>query len=221
MAFSFDLFHGDTSFRPADWRIQITPEINVNYLAAQENGIVNFDVRKGTTRLDTHLGLQEGFAEVKLKDLSNQYDFVSLRVGIQSFTSDFRGFIFSDQEPGVRLFGNFDSNRYQFNLAYFAMLEKDTNSGLNSMAYRHQQVMIANIYRQDFFMPGYTIQASFHYDKDDPSFQYDTDNFLVRPAPIGTVVPHSIRAYYYGLDGRRPLRQAEPHACFLSGAGPR
>ena len=101
----------------------------------------------------------------------------------------------------MRLFGNFDSNRYQFNLAYFAMLEKDTNSGLNSMAYRHQQVMIANLYRQDFIKPGYTIQASFHYDKDDPSFQYDTNNFLVRPAPIGQVIPHSIRAYYYGLTG--------------------
>ena len=122
-------------------------------------------------------------------------------MGVQSFTSDFRGFIFSDQEPGVRLFGNLDSNRYQFNLAYFAMLEKDTNSGLNTMAYRNQQVMIANLYRQDFIKPGYTIQASFHYDKDDPSFQYDTNNFLVRPAPIGLVTPHSIRAYYYGLTG--------------------
>jgi hypothetical protein len=202
LAFSLNLFHGDTaSFRPPDWRIQITPEININYLAAQENGVVNFNVLKGTTRLDTHVGLQEGFAEVKLKDLSNQYDFVSLRVGVQSFTSDFRGFIFSDEEPGVRLYGNLDSNRYQFNLAYFAMLEKDTNSGLNSMAYRNQQVMIANIYRQDFLRPGYTIQASFHYDKDDPSLQYDTDNFLVRPAPIGDVVPHSVRAYYYGLAG--------------------
>jgi hypothetical protein len=200
-AFSFDLFHGDTSFRPADWRIQMTPVVDVNYLATQETGIVNFNPAKGTTRLDSHLGLQEGFAEVKLKDLSNQYDFVSLRVGIQSFTSDFRGFIFSDQEPGVRLFGNLDSNRYQFNLAYFAMLEKDTNSGLNTMAYRNQQVMIANIYRQDFIKPGYTIQASFHYNKDDPSFQYDTDNFLVRPAPIGNVTPHSVRAYYYGLAG--------------------
>jgi hypothetical protein len=201
LAFSFDLFHGDTSFRPADWRIQITPEVNINYLNVQETGVVNFDVRDGTTRLDSHLGLQEGFAEVKLKDLSNQYDFISLRVGIQSFTSDFRGFIFSDQEPGVRLFGNFDSNRYQFNLAYFAMLEKDTNSGLNTMAYRNQQVMIANIYRQDFFIPGYTIQASFHYDKDDPSFEYDTNDFLVRPAPIGNVQPHAIRSYYYGLTG--------------------
>jgi hypothetical protein len=200
-AFSFDLFHGDTSFRPADWRIQVTPVIDVNYLATQEDGIVNFNPAKGTTRLDSHLGLQEGFAEVKLKDLSDQYDFISLRAGIQSFTSDFRGFIFSDQEPGLRLFGNLDSNRYQFNLAYFAMLEKDTNSGLNTMAYRNQQVMIANIYRQDFFIPGYTMEASFHYDKDDPSFQYDTDNFLVRPAPIGEVAPHAVRAYYYGLAG--------------------
>jgi hypothetical protein len=201
LAFSLNLFHGDTSFRPADWRIQVTPEVNVNYLAAQENGVVNFDVRKGTSRLDAHLGLQEGFAEVKLKDLSNQFDFVSLRAGVQSFTSDFRGFIFSDEEPGVRIFGNLDSNRYQFNLAYFAMLEKDSNSGLNSMVYRNQQVMIANIYRQDFIKPGYTIQASFHYDKDDPSFRYDTNNFLVRPAAIGLVKPHSIRAYYYGLTG--------------------
>jgi len=201
LAFSFDLFHGDTAYRPADWRIQVTPEVNVNYLFTQENGIVNFDVRKGATRLDTHLGLQEAFGEVKLKDLGNQYDFVSVRAGIQRFTSDFRGFIFSDEEPGVRLFGTLDSNRYQFNLAYFAMLEKDTNSGLNSMAYRNQQVMIANLYRHDFIAPGYTIEASFHYDKDDPSRQYDTDNFLVRPAPIGNVVPHSVRAYYYGLAG--------------------
>ncbi|HUA21090.1 MAG TPA: carboxypeptidase-like regulatory domain-containing protein [Bryobacteraceae bacterium] len=199
--FSLDLFHGDTSFRPADWRIQLTPELNVNYLWTQENGIVNFNVRDGTTRLDSHLGLQEGFVEVKLKDLSDQYDFISARAGIQSFTSDFRGFIFSDQEPGLRLYGNLDSNRYQYNLAYFAMLEKDTNSGLNTMSYRHQQVMIANLYRQDFVKPGYTMEVSFHYDKDDPSFQYDTDNFLVRPEPIGVVRPHAIRAYYYGLAG--------------------
>jgi hypothetical protein len=207
LAFSFDLFHGDTAYRPADWRIQITPEVNANYLWTQENGIVNFDVRKGTTRFDSHLGLQEAFGEVKLKDLGHQYDFVSVRAGIQSFTSDFRGFIFSDEEPGVRLFGTLDSNRYQFNVAYFAMLEKDTNSGLNSMAYRHQQVTIANIYRHDFLAPGYTIEASFHYDKDDPSEQYDTDNFLVRPAPVGSVVPNSIRAYYFGIAGDGHFRR--------------
>lgn len=201
LSFSFDLFHGDTSFRPIDWRIKVTPEVNINYLAAQENGIVNIDVRKGTARLDAHLGLQEAFVEVKLKDLSHAYDFISARAGIQTFNSDFRGFVFFDQEPGLRLFGNFSSNRYQYNLTYFSMLEKDSNSGLNRMQYRGQQVWIANFYRQDFIRPGYTIQASFHYDKDDPSFAFDTNHFLVRPAPIGAVRPHAVRAYYYGLTG--------------------
>ena len=201
LAFSFDLFHGDTSFRPIDWRIKFTPEVNINYIHAQENGVVNIDVRKGNTRLDAHLGLQEAFVEVKLKDLSHDFDFVSARAGIQSFNSDFRGFIFSDQEPGLRIFGNLRNNRYQYNLAYFAMLEKDTNSGLNRLDYRHQQVMIANLYRQDFLKPGYTIQVSFHYDKDDPTFKFDNNNFLVRPAPVGFVKPNSVRAYYYGLTG--------------------
>src|SRR5581483_11390824 len=199
LSFSADLFHGDTSFKPVDWRIKFTPEINLNYVDVQEVGVVNIDVRKGTTRYDTHVGLQEAFVEAKIADLSHAYDFVSARAGIQTFNSDFRGFIFFDQEPGLRIFGNFDSNRYQYNAAYFAMLEKDANSGLNTMQYRNQQVMIANVYRQDFFRPGYTIQASFHYDKDDASLEYDVDHFLVRPSPIGAVKPHSVRAYYYGL----------------------
>ncbi|MBI3665831.1 MAG: carboxypeptidase regulatory-like domain-containing protein [Acidobacteria bacterium] len=201
LSFSFDLFHGDTSFRPIDWRFRVTPEVNINYFNVKERGIVNADVRKGTTRTDAHLGLQEAFFEVKLHDLSHDYDFVSARAGIQPFTSDFRGFIFSDQEPGFRLFGNLRSNRYQYNAAYFSMLEKDTNSGLNTLQSRNQQVFIANLYRQDFIKLGYTIQASFHYDKDDPSFQLDNNNFLVRPAPIGNVREHSIRAYYLGVAG--------------------
>ena len=200
-AFTAELFHGDTAFRPPDWRIRITPEENVNYLATRELGIVNADPTAGTTRFDTHLGLQEAFAEVKIRDLSESYDFVSARAGIQNFNSDFRGFIFSDQEPGLRIFGTLDSNRYQFNVAGFAMLEKDTNSSLNRMKYRNQQVFVANLYRQDFLWHGYTLQASVHYDKDDASFQFDRDNFLVRPAPVGSVLPHKIRTVYYGLTG--------------------
>lgn len=201
VAVSATLFRGDTAFRPIDWQVRFTPEFNFNYLAAQENGIVNIDVRKGTTRYDQHAGLQEAFVEARLKNLSNDYDFVSARAGIQSFNSDFRGFIFFDQEPGLRLFGNLKSNRYQYNVAAFTMLEKDTNSGLNSFEYRRQQVYVANLYRQDFIKPGYTIQVSFHYDKDDATKQFDQNHFLVRPAPIGAVKPHAIRAYYYGLTG--------------------
>lgn len=200
-SFSAALFHGDTAYRPVDWQIRFTPEVNVNYLKVRENGIVSPDVRAGTTRLDAHAGLQEVFVEAKIADLSRSFDFLSARAGIQTFTSDFRGFIFSDQEPGVRLFGTLDSNRYQFNAAYFSMLEKDSNSGLNSMAYRGQQVWIGNLYRQDFLKPGYNIQVSVHYDKDDAALQYDTNGFLVRPAAVGLARPHKVRSYYYGLTG--------------------
>ena len=181
--FSFDLFHGDTSFRPVDWRIHVTPAVNVNYLNVRELGIVNVDVRDGTTRLDSHAGLQEAFVEYKIRDLSPNYDFLSVRAGIQGFSSDFRGFLFVDEQPGVRLFGNLHSDRWEYNVAYFNLLEKNTNSGLNTFEPRHQQVIIANLYMQDFIKPGYTTQFSIHYNKDDASVHYDDNGFLARPRP--------------------------------------
>ena len=205
--FSFDLFHGDTSFRPVDWRIRITPAVSLNYLSVQERGIVNADVTKGTTRFDAHIGLQEAFGELKIKDIGPNYDFVSVRAGIQGFNSDFRGFLFVEEQPGVRIFGNLDSNRWQYNVAYFNFLEKNTNSGLNSMALRNQQVIIANVFRQDFLFQGYTAQLSVHYDKDDATIHYDDNGFLVRPSPIGRVFssgviqPHSVHAAYIGWTG--------------------
>ena len=205
--FSFDLFHGDTSFRPVDWRIRITPAVSLNYLDVQEREIVNVDTRKGTTRFDSHVGLQEAFAEVKLHDIGPNYDFISVRAGIQGFNSDFRGFLFVEEQPGIRIFGNLDSNRWQYNVAYFNFLEKNTNSGLNSMALRQKQVIVVNTFRQDFLFQGYTAQVSVHYDKDDATFHFDDNGFLVRPSPIGKVFssgvlrPHSIEAAYIGWTG--------------------
>lgn len=107
--FTADLFHGDTAYKPVDWRIRVTPVANINYLAAQENGVVNIDVRAGTSRLDGHVGLQEAFVEKKLKDLSPNYDFISVRAGIQQFTSDFRGFLFVEEQPGGVITAAFQS----------------------------------------------------------------------------------------------------------------
>ena len=50
--FSFDLFQGDTSFRPVDFRIRFTPEINLNFLQTRERGLVNVDPAKGINRFD-------------------------------------------------------------------------------------------------------------------------------------------------------------------------
>lgn len=199
---SFELFHGDTTFKPRDWAIKFSPTFSIpNYLNARENGVVNIDVRRGTTRTDWHVSLEEAFGEVKLADVNANYDFVSVRAGIQPFVSDFRGFIFSDNNLGARVFGALDNNRVQFNGAYFSMLEKDTNSGLNRFDTRHQNVYIANVFRQDFLAKGYTVQGSFHYNDDRRSIEFDRNGFLVRPALIGDVKPHALKVGYVGVSG--------------------
>jgi len=185
---SFDLFHGDTSFKPVDWRIRVTPEASLNFLDVKELGIVGPNVAQGTTRFDTHVGLQEAFFEYKLADLSPNYDFISMRAGIQEFASDFRGFLYVDEQPGLRIFGNADNNKFEYNATYFNLLEKNTNSELNTFDRRGQQVLIANVYKQDFFKKGYTAEFLVAWNKDDGGLHYDDNGFLVRPAPIGVVI---------------------------------
>ncbi len=196
-----DLSHGDAAFKPADWRVKVSPVFNVNDFEVEELALVNPDVRDGTGRARTFTALEEWFVEAKLADLSPDYDFVSARVGSQFFNSDFRGFIFSDTNRGARLFGTYEANRDQFNLVVFDMLEKDTNSQLNTFDNRRQIVAIANYYRQDFIWPGYTAQVSVHYNHDEPSFEFDKNDFLVRPAAVGTFQPHEVDAVYLGWTG--------------------
>jgi hypothetical protein len=197
-----EFYHGDVAFKPRNWEIRVTPVFNLNYLGLRENNGVNISPRNGSTRTDRQFAFQELSVEKHLSDLSANYDFVSLKAGIQRFGSDFRQFIFSDFNLGARLFGSFHSNRYQYNFAYFNLLEKDTNSELNTVFNdRLQQVWVANLYHQDFLTLGYTGQLSFHYNRDRPSTYYDTNGFPIRPALIGAAIPHEIRAYYLGWTG--------------------
>ncbi|MFN0109646.1 MAG: hypothetical protein ACKVZH_12395 [Blastocatellia bacterium] len=222
LVFSIDLFKGDASFKPADWRIKVTGVGNYNQLNVRELGITNVDVRRGTLRQEVFSSFEEAFFEYRLGDTtkifpflrgkasqkgrSPEFDTTSIRVGIQPFTSDFRGFIFSDSNLGARLFGNFKNNRWQYNLAYFHMLEKETNSGLNTINFlktdfRNQQVYIANLFRQDTLALGYTTQFSLHYSDDHATTEYDQNGFLVRPIKIGNVTPHRVRSGYLGWTG--------------------
>lgn len=199
---SADIFEGLTTFQPVRQRVKATLVANLNHVRVEENGILKPSVRRGTERTDGRVSIQELFYERKLRDLSPNFDFVSIRAGVQPFASDFRGFIFSDTNLGVRVFGNYSSNRYQYNLAYFERLEKDTNSGLNIIhELREQRVLIANFYWQDFLRRGYTQQFSLHHMRDDGSTKYDRNGNLVRPAPVGVAKPHSIDATYIGTAG--------------------
>lgn len=198
---AFDLFKGDAAFKPVDWRLRMNVIFNQNYLKVQELGVVSPDVRKGTNRHKTDWAIEEWFYETKIADMSPNYDFVSVRAGSQPFTSDFRGFIFSDINRGVRLFGNRLSNQDQYNVIFFDQTEKDTNSLLNTFDDRHQNTLIMNYYRQDFVFPGYNTELSFHYNSDKASTEFDRNGFLVRPDPVGVFSPHQVDSYYLGWAG--------------------
>jgi len=96
------------------------------------------------------------------------------------------------------LLGNDDSNRIQYNVALFNQTEKDTNSQLDELDWRDQQVLVANVFLQDFIWPGYTTQFSFHWNHDRSDLRYDQNGFLVRPSLIGSVTSQDIDAYYLG-----------------------
>ena len=196
-----DLFKGETAFKPIEWALRVLGVYNHNYLDVEERNVVNPNPQQGTTREKEFFSLQEAFGEIHLRDLSSNYDFISLRAGIQPFVSDFRGFIFNDTNLGVRIFGNYDNNRWQYNIAAFDMLEKDTYSDLNEFSRREQQIYVANVFRQDLIWKGYTGELSFLANFDNSSRHYDKNGFITRPAPIGTVADHYVQAYYLGWTG--------------------
>ena len=154
-----------------------------------------------TRRFRNSVNLQEAFVEIHLKDLSLNYDFISSKLGIQPFNADFRGFIFNDTNLGVRVFGNAKSNTWQYNVAVFSMLEKDTFSNLNTFKLRDQEVFVLNLYKQDFIWLGYTAQWSLIGNIDHGGVAFDRNGGIVRPEPIGTVVPHQVNAFYAGWTG--------------------
>jgi hypothetical protein len=202
---SASVLKGNTTFKPPDYEFRFAPAIQVNHAVIDEVRGLNVDPREGKTRTDSHLGIQEAFADVHLRNVSERFDFDSLRVGIQPFISDFRGFIFQDVPVGVRLFGNRDNNKWQYNLGYFRRMEKDTNSGLNDLSQplRRDHVLVANLYQQDFPVVGYTTQATILHNINGEAGRdyYDTNGALVRPAVLGDVRPHNYQVTYFGLNG--------------------
>jgi hypothetical protein len=205
LATEFVLYKGDTVFMPPQFEFRATPVFNYNRLSASELGLVNVDPRRGTQRSDHFVGLEELFGEFRLNIASPRFDFDSVRIGIQPFNADFRGFLFQDNQLGVRLFGTRDNNRIQYNVGWFRMLEKDTNSGLNSVteAPRHNDIFVANVYRQDTPTPGFTSQLTVVYNRDREAGvrRYDTNGFLVIPAALGLEQARNYDVVYLGYNG--------------------
>lgn len=202
----FVYYKGNTTFRPPDLEFRFLPVVNYNRLQLQEVQGVNANPNDGKTRNDSHIGIQGAFVDYHLRNVSANYDFDSVRVGIQPFTNDFRGFLFNDSPLGIRLFGTRSNNVFQYNLGWFRRLEKDTNSGLNDVgqSLRDDDIFVANVYWQDLFVKGLFSQFSIlHNRNSEDSFHYDNNDFVARPASLGLEKPRTYDVTYlgYAMDG--------------------
>lgn len=203
------LLKGSTNFKPPSIEYRVTLAFNMNYVEVPERRVLFVEPSRGTTRFDSFVGVQEAFVDYHFTEFDTErFDFISIRAGIQPFQSDFRGFLFNDQQLGVRLFGSRDNNRFQFNLGAFWRLEKDTNSGLNSIVQRPRDdfVFVANAYRQDFLIPALTSQITVAYNmnREGGRIEVDTNGFPVRPALLGDLRGRDYDVVYlgYNADGR-------------------
>jgi len=199
---SFGLVKGNTTYRPPDLEFRLVPVINYVNARVDEAGILRINPQTGFDRETSFIGIQEAFVDYHLRNVSDRYDFDSVRFGIQPFTSDFRGFLFQDTQFGVRLFGNRHNNVYQYNLAWFRRVEKDINSGLNDIGkrLRDDDVFAANLYRQDFPFTGMTSQGTVIYNRNrEDKFFYDRNGFVQRPALLGETRPREYDVTYLGL----------------------
>ncbi|MDX1670394.1 MAG: hypothetical protein R3194_13310, partial [Limnobacter sp.] len=184
---------------------RFVPVFNYTDVDVGEDRVLKINPASGTSRREGFVGLQEAFFDYHIRNVSPRYDFDSVRIGIQPFISDFRGFLFQDLPFGIRVFGNRDNNIYQYNLGYFARIEKDTNSGLNDIRQdlRDDEFFVANLYRQDFPILGFTSQVSYIHNRNNESGElyFDNNGFLARPSSIGDQQPFSYKVDYFGYSG--------------------
>ena len=198
------LTKGSTAYKPPEIEARLTLAFNDNYAQVPEKRVLSVSPSNPPRRNDSFLGVQEAFIDYHIRNVSDRYDFDSIRVGIQPFSSDFRGFLFQDNQLGIRLFGDRDNNRWQYNLAAFRRIEKDTNSGLNDVTkkLRRDDVFVANLYRQDLPFPGITSQVSVVYNRNREAGQihFDDNGFPARPALIGNDRARDYDVVYVGYN---------------------
>jgi hypothetical protein len=189
------LYEGDTIFKPPDYEVRLTPTFNYS--------TTDTGPEKVTA---TSVGAQALFVEKHLRDVSAQYDFDSVRVGIQPVTSDFRGFVLADQPLGVRLFGTRDNDVYQYSVGWYRRLPKNAarqdefGKGLPA-----NNLAMANLYVQDLGKPGLTSEFVAIYDRSRvPGTQVVADPETPNtPATFITGARHNYDVLYlgYGVDG--------------------
>lgn len=220
LALSADLYGAPNANGLAPWRVRATAIWDASRFEANELGVVDVDPAEGKERDDDDLALHEAFAEWNFEH-SGGADWVGLQAGMLPLRTDFRGFVFHDNNLGAHAAGTSGAGAWEYHLAAFDMRDKDTNSRLTKLdEERDQDVLYAGLYRRDWFpflgeMPGYTTQVSLHYNHDDAQREFDDNGFLVIPAPVGSLEQGSVETLYLGWAGEGRIGELElSHALY-------
>jgi hypothetical protein len=136
-------------------------------------------------------------------------------------TTDFRGFLMLDQPAGVRLFGTRANDLYQYDLGWFRPLAKNA-ARLNDIGapLPKEDVLLANLYRQDLVAPGFNAEFVLVYDRNRaptsfaPDQQHHADTLYIGSSADGHVGRLNLTgAFYYAIGKETPgaVGVAETH----------
>ena len=206
----FVLYQGDTTFRPPDWEFRFIPVLNFQQVMFDERGILKVtpDGGKPGARCVARacLGFKASLSISTCVTCPIALTSTPCAWASSPLPPIFRGFLFQDQQPGVRLFGTRNNNIFQYNLAWFRRLEKDTNIGLNNLSedIRDDDVYIANLYWQDMPVKGHTSQVTVVHNRNREKDQvkFDDNGFIARPASLfGERFAQDYDVTYLGYNG--------------------
>jgi hypothetical protein len=191
-------YKGDTIFKPPDLQVRFTPIFNfTDTSTAGQPGSVNTST----------VGAQALFVEAHLRDVSANYDFDSVRLGVQGMISDFRGFVLSDQPVGARLFGTRDNDIYQYSLGWFRTLPKNANKQNEiGMGLAPNDIFMGNLIVEDLGFAGLNSEFTLIYDRNrapDTGIEAPESDGELAPASFTDDVRHDFDVGYlgYSADG--------------------
>lgn len=152
---TMDLFQDDNTFSPSPWFVRLT---QVQEWRFQDDAV----------GYNEDYAWVEAFLDYRIAFLSEFGDQINLRAGRQAFQSDFRGFLYSDVNNMVRLFGTWDENKWQYNFIAMDAVQADKVSQfLRSNTDRSQFMTGGNVFRRDVPWLGFNLMGAGFYVHDE------------------------------------------------------
>ena len=185
--FSFDLFRGCAGFQPVDFELRVTPEFNINYVLARENGLTVIDVRARSAS-HRHQRRHAGTVRRKAPVTPNEayFDFTSRARSASSASPAISAASSSPTSSPARASSAPSTTTSSSTIWRTSTCWRRTPTAASTAGgIGNQSVYAANLYWSDFLTKGYNLNFSALYNNDQPSFLVDKNGFLVRPAPVG------------------------------------